>query len=240
MLDTASRIPFCHECCQSLGQTIPEPLCAHCGRPITLSAVAESIAAPECHLCRRGVYDFDLARSFGAYTQSMASAILMLKYGQITPLGPWFAGHLAGLPRRDPTAFLVDVVVPVPLHPSRLRERGYNQAELIARPLARCLGIPFRAFLLVRTRPRPDKIRLTRRERWETVRGAYATSQGAQVDKLRVLLIDDVFTTGATLDACSRALRAAGATRVVGLTVARALSPPAAADAGAWMRDIGL
>jgi len=65
--------------------------------------------------------------------------------------------------------FAADAVVPVPLHPSRLRERGYNQAELIARPLARLLGIPFRAYLLVRTRPRPDKVRLTRRERWETV-----------------------------------------------------------------------
>ena len=90
---------------------------------------------------------------------------------------------------------------------ARLRERGYNQAELIARPLARMLGIPFRSYLLVRTRPRPNKIRLTRRERWETVRGAYATHKMAQVDKLRVLLVDDVFTTGATLDACSRALK---------------------------------
>jgi ComF family protein len=123
------------------------------------------------------------------------------------------------------------VLVPVPLDAARLRERGYNQAELIARPLARLLGIPFRSYLLVRTKPRPDKIRLTRRERWETVRGAYATHQSAQVDKLRVLLVDDVFTTGATLDACSRALRQAGAVRVVGLTVARALPQLATLDA---------
>src|SRR5258705_62561 len=92
-----------------------------------------------------------------------------------------------------------------------------------ARPLARLLGIPFRSYLLVRTRPRPDQLRLTRRERWETVRGAYATHSAAKVDKLRVLLVDDVFTTGATLDACSRALKGAGAGRVAGMTVARAL-----------------
>ena len=139
-------------------------------------------------------------------------------------MGAWFAGHLAGLVKADPDAFAADVLVPVPLDSARLRERGYNQAELIARPLARMLGIPFRSYLLVRTMPRPDKLRLTRRERWETVRGAYATHiKRAQVDKLRVLLVDDVFTTGATLDACSRALRGAGAARVAGLTVARAL-----------------
>jgi len=171
-----------------------------------------------------------LARSYGPYTVPMSRAILMLKYGEVTPLGGWFAKRLAGLVEANPAAFAADVLVPVPLDAARLRQRGYNQAELIARPLARLLGIPFRSYLLVRTKPRPDKIRLTRRERWETVRGAYATHKSAQVDKLRVLLVDDVFTTGATLDACSRALRQAGAVRVVGLTVARALLQVATPD----------
>jgi ComF family protein len=223
MLNTGSRIPFCHACVAALTQTLAKPLCARCGRPIVSIAAAEGISPPHCHLCRLGTYDFDLVRSFGPYSSSMSRAILMLKYGEVTPLGAWFAGHLAGLVKLDPGAFAADVLVPVPLDSARLRERGYNQAELIARPLARILGIPFRSYLLVRTRPRPDKLRLTRRERWETVRGAYAAHESAQVDKLRVLLVDDVFTTGATLDACSRALRRAGAARVVGLTVARAL-----------------
>jgi ComF family protein len=153
----------------------------------------------------------------------MARAILLLKYGEITPLGDWFANLIAKAAVHNSECLAADVIVPVPLHPSRLRERGYNQAELIARPLARLLRIPFKSYLLVRTRPRPDKVRLTRRERWETVRGAYAMHEGAKVDKIRVLLVDDVFTTGATLDACSRALRTAGAVRVAGVTVARAL-----------------
>ena len=95
----------------------------------------------------------------------MARAILMLKYGQITPLGGRFANQLASLAQHNAEAFAADALVPVPLHASRLRERGYNQAELIARPLARLLGVPYRSYLPVRTRPRPDKIRLTRRER---------------------------------------------------------------------------
>lgn len=87
----------------------------------------------------------------------MARAILLLKYGEVTPLGGWFASQLTKVAAHSVEGFAADTVVPVPLHPSRLRERGYNQAELIARPLARLLGIPFRAYLLVRTRPRPDK-----------------------------------------------------------------------------------
>lgn len=239
ILDTGSGIPFCRVCFAALSQMLPEPICAQCGRPIVSSAVTGGISAPQCHLCRNGVYAFDMARSFGAYTPGMARAILLLKYGRLAPLGAWFAKRLAGLVERQPQDFAADALVPVPLDRGRLRERGYNQADLIARPLARMLGIPFRSYLLVRTRPRPNQLRLTRRERWETVRGAYATHERAQVDKLRVLLVDDVFTTGATLDACSRALKGAGAARVVGMTMARALPLSPTSGAGLADQDFG-
>lgn len=239
ILDTGSAIPFCRSCMEALTQTLREPLCAQCGRPIVSAAVTEGISQPLCHLCRSGVYAFDFARSFGAYTPRMSRAILLLKYGNVTPLGKWFARRLASLVAGQTLDFAADAVVPVPLDRGRLRERGYNQAELIAKPLARLLGIPFRSYLLVRTRPRPNQLRLTRRERWETVRGAYATHKMAQVDKLRVILVDDVFTTGATLDACSRALKGAGAARVVGLTVARALPITPAPEPGLADQDLG-
>jgi len=238
-LDTGSRVPLCHACLAALTQGFPEPLCHRCGRPIVSSAVVGGISLPECHLCRAGVYDFDFARSFGAYTSPMARAILLLKYGNVIPLGAWFASRLAGLVERQAEVFAADVVVPVPLDSGRLRERGYNHAELVARPFARLLGIPFRSYLLVRTRPRPNRLRLTRRERWESVRGAYATHKSAQVDKLRVLLVDDVFTTGATLDACSRALKQGGASRVVGLTVARALPQFVTPEVAPQYQDLG-
>jgi ComF family protein len=153
----------------------------------------------------------------------MAGAIMLLKYQEVTPLARWFAGVLKETFDRHRDMCLADVVVPVPTHAVRLRERGYNHAELIAKPLARSLGLACRSYLLVRSRPRPDKLRLTLRERWRSVRGAYTIRQGLRVDNLRVLLVDDVLTTGATLDACSRALRKAGASKVTALTVARAI-----------------
>jgi ComF family protein len=159
---------------------------------------------------------------------------MLLKYEEVTRLGDWFAARLAELHARlsvaDPDAWRADVVVAVPLHEERRRERGYNQVELIARPLAKRLGLAMRSHLLARTRPRPARLVLSRSEHWESVRGAYATPDGLRIDKLRVLLVDDVMTTGATLDACSRALLKAGAAEVMAITVARVV--PKWMDAG--------
>jgi competence protein ComFC len=162
-------------------------------------------------------------------------AIMLLKFERMEPLGRWFAGRLIEVVRRE--AIGVDMVVPVPLHRQRERERGYNQADLIAKPLARKLGLPYRAVLLTRTKPRPDKHILTFEERWDSVRGAFATRPGSKVDNLRVLLVDDVMTTGATLDAAARALRDAGAESVIGLTVARAARHPAVGSGESNPRD---
>jgi ComF family protein len=153
----------------------------------------------------------------------MARAIVLLKYERMTPLARWFGARLYQLVEGNDTRININMVVPVPLHPARQRERGYNQAEIIARPLAKALGIPCRTNILLRTRSRPYRLRLTLRERWESVRNAFVTADRASVDKLRVLLVDDVLTSGATLDACSRALRQAGAAYVAAVTVARAM-----------------
>ena len=230
MLDGAGRIPICDACLDSLAP-YAGPMCGRCGRPLVSAITQQTQAMPLCHVCRRDLYDFDFARAYGAYTKTMTRAIVLLKYHKVLPLGAWFAQRLQSVAAQSPDMFAADVVVPVPVHPTRLRERGYNQAELIAKPLARALKLSFQSYLLVRTKPRPDKLRLTLRERWRTVRGAYAIREGARVDNLRVMLVDDVMTTGATLDACSRALRRAGASRVVGLVVARAV--PQALVAGA-------
>ena len=220
---------------------MPESVCATCGAPLQtpFSATAgspepDAIVLPGveetrfCPGCRVREYAFDRARSYAAYEDALVRAIVLLKFERIEPLGTWFAKRLAELISREGNPLKADIVVPVPLHRQRESERGYNQADLIARPLAKRLGLPYRAVLLMRTRPRPDKQVLTLSERWESVRGAFATRPGSRVDKLRVLLVDDVMTTGATLDACARTLREAGAASVIGLTVARAVRHPVA------------
>ena len=230
LLTAPTRIPICNACLDSF-QPISGRICDVCGMPAEpATAVGESTFI--CRLCvnvKDRTYAFDRQRSWSFYEGAMVRAILLLKFENIAPLGGLFARLLADVVAKGGPQFEADVVVPVPLHRQRERERGYNQAALIAKPLAKRLGMPCKSVLLTRIRPRPDKHILSMEERWESVRGAFATRPGSQIDNLRVLLLDDVMTTGATLDSCAKTLRDAGARSVVGVTVARArLRNPAA------------
>jgi ComF family protein len=124
----------------------------------------------------------------------------------------------------------VDLLVPVPLDRGRGRERGYNQSALLAEPIGRALGLPLLAGALRRTRATRPQVGLSARERRANVRGAFACADPSAVEGRRVLVVDDVMTTGATLEACADALTAAGAAVVYGLVVARDLPPPAAGE----------
>jgi predicted amidophosphoribosyltransferase len=143
--------------------------------------------------------------------------------GRIAPLGAWFAKRLAEVAWRIPPQSAPDLVVPVPLDRTGQKERGFNQVDPARRALAKKLGLPYRPVLLKRERPRPEQHLLHFEERWEAIRGAFVIRDGGRVDNLRILLLDDVMTSGATLDACSGALREAGAKSVAGLTIARAV-----------------
>jgi len=224
LLTSASRIPICAECLASF-ERVRGILCEVCGRPLPGLTRKEG-EAQLCPACQNKTYAFEKARSFALYEGAVVRAILLLKFEQIEPLGGWFAERLAELANAEGDSLAADVVVPVPLHRQRERERGYNQAAMLSKPLAKRLRLPHKAVLLMRTRARPDKQMLSLEERWESVRGAFATRPGSQVDNLRVLLVDDVLTTGATLDACARTLRDAGARSVVALTAARAIRNP--------------
>jgi ComF family protein len=228
-LSTASRIPVCPACLAAVRRIAP-PLCLMCGRPF--SPAAATVAEPICHDCVRNLYHFDLARSFARYDSAMEHILLLLKYDPVAPLATWLAARLEEVVRSEPALAEVDWIVPIPLDRGRLRQRGYNQAELIARPLARSLGRPLATDLLRRLRSRPPKLKLSRRERWDTVRGAFEASSPARVDRSRILLVDDVLTSGATLDACAHALLSAGAAAVHAVTVARV--PPRGEFAASW------
>jgi competence protein ComFC len=176
-----------------------------------------------CRECRERGFAFDAARSFGIDDRVLARAIVLMKYERIEPLGVWFAKQLVEASRWIPARFAADLIVPVPLHRTRQKERGFNQVALFGRQLARRLGLPYRPVLLNRERAHSEKHLLRFEERWGAVRDAFVIRDGGRVDNLRILRLDDVMTSGATLDACSRALREAGAKSVAGLTIARAV-----------------
>lgn len=221
LLTRPDRLPVCDTCLESF-RKLPEAICDRCGQPWTESGDVDG-DENVCGECRERGFAFDAARSFGVYDGALARAIVLMKYERIEPLGGWFAKRLAEAAQRIPVQFAADLVVPVPLHRTRQRERGFNQVDLFGKPLAKRLGLPYRPVLLKRERPRPEKHLLHFEERWEAVRGAFVIRGAGRVDNLRILLLDDVMTSGATLDACSRALREAGAKSVAGLTIARAV-----------------
>jgi ComF family protein len=173
-----------------------------------------------CAVCRAHPPDFDLARSVFTYEDPLREAIHAVKFrGRRAAAGP-LGALLADLAPPEVTQG-VGAVVPVPLHPSRLGTRGFNQAELLARPLAARLAVPCLPRATRRLRQETPQVELGAAERRRSVAGVFAPGHPAVSGT--VLLVDDVFSTGSTAGACARALKAAGASRVVVLTLARAM-----------------
>jgi len=212
--------PICGECLNKI-EFIRPPLCETCGEPFDPLAKG----APRCQRCRSGRRPYTIARSAVYYEGPVVQAIFRFKYhGQMVlgrTLGRLMVEALGdGAAGLSPEA--AEVVCPVPLHPSRLRERGFNQSELVAEEVAAALGKPLKA-LLERTRPTLPQVDLPVESRAANVRDAFAPRLEEVIAGKKVLLVDDLFTTGATLSECARALRRGGAAEVRVFTLARPL-----------------
>ena len=205
-------------------------LCSVCGeRLVSPLAFRDAQDEPRCGLCRRLDQPFARAAAYGSYETGLRDLIHMLKYQHVRPaagvLGRMLAEVVASLQAGWGDARLL--VVPVPLFPAKLRQRGFNQAELIARAGLK-LSLSRERYLLCgnvleRTRDTQSQTGLTPHQRRANLRAAFRVKDREQVSGREVLLVDDVFTTGATASECARVLRRAGATRVWVATVARTL-----------------
>jgi len=210
----------CRSCWDNV-RLIDEPFCGICGYAFPSKAISGEAAL--CGACRRNLYRFDVARAWAPFQDSVKEIIHQLKYGRHPSLARPLAVRLAGTYEAQRQRLQTDWLIPVPLHPTRKRERGFNQSGEIARHLSRIVGVPVAQHWLLRTRPTKVQAGLTRRERRQNVSGAFALSKQADVHGKAVLVIDDVFTTGATLNECARILRQSGAARIAVLTVARVI-----------------
>jgi len=144
-----------------------------------------------------------------------------LKYGGLDYLAPLMAEEMLHRFAQLPELAMADLIVPVPLHRFKLRQRGYNQSELLAQHFAHCIGLPFCGNCLVRVRNTPSQTTLGRAGRLQNMTGAFACVRPEVVKGKTVLLIDDVATTGATLEGCAQALKQGGAKQVLAYTYAR-------------------
>ena len=223
-----SRLPVCSDCLSAI-HAIRGRVCSICGERV-LSSYAEndSDGILRCPICRRLDRPFLRAAAYGSYDGPLRELIHLLKYNSVRPaagvLGRMLAEAFAQLKSEFGARQLL--VIPVPLYRRKRRQRGFNQAELIAR-CALKLVAGGRALLatdvLLRTRETQSQIGLTSHQRRENMRGAFAVARSAEVIGCEVVLVDDVYTTGTTVTECAKVLRRAGATKVWVATLARTL-----------------
>jgi len=214
-LATFSRIPVCHSCLQSPQPLKLEYFCRVCRTPFVDSYPLDEHNL--CIVCRKSRAYFDAAYSYGSYDGPLQKLIQLFKYSKVESL----AGPLSRLLLESlPLAENFDVIMPMPMHWRKRWERGFNQAELLAAPVARRYGLKL-SHNLHRTRYTKAQAGLNEKQRQENLKDSLRVRRAAELSGKRVLLIDDVFTTGATLRAAAAVLKANGAARVTALTLAR-------------------
>jgi ComF family protein len=210
---------LCHAC-WNLIRPISGPRCSLCDQPFVSRAADSWTPAHRCQQCLKRPRAYDRAWTLYPYIPPLQDAICALKYRNVFGL----AAPLAALAIRAlPDRLDADVIVPVPLHPSRLRAREFNQSLLLADRVGQHLKRPVSTTDLVRPLATEPQTSLTRSERLRNLRRAFSVRSVEVFAGRRVLLIDDVFTTGATLNECAKALRAAGSASVSALTLARTI-----------------
>jgi ComF family protein len=215
---TAAEGCVCGNCWRRV-RFVQPPFCERCGLPYA----GEITTVFECGNCREMDLHFRWARAAVTAEDLVLEVIHRYKYGRAL----WFEPFLADLLVRQAVPILRqekwDCLVPVPLHPVKKREREFNQAERLARRLGAAIGIPVNSRILQRVALTRTQALLTRAERAANVRGAFAAGPGCRLNGERVILLDDVLTTGATTSACAAVLREAGAGEVAVFTLARGL-----------------
>ena len=215
--------PVVCEKCYAAFTPLPEPVCAVCGRPNEGNAPCRDCA----EAANAGGWGFDAARAAGVFAGALREGILRLKYESQELLGEPLGAFLAERCVTDSllTAELrheIDAIMPVPLHRSRERKRGFNQAQLLAIPLAAQMDLPLWTHIVQRARKTAQQAAVSGADarRKNINAGDFAVPDPRRIAGKGVLLVDDVFTTGTTISACAAALKAAGARKVIAVTLA--------------------
>jgi ComF family protein len=215
---TVSESFVCAQCRAEV-RSVRRPFCERCGKPFEGDITTQF----ECANCRDLELHFCRARSAVVARDKLLDMIHKYKYQRALWFEPFLAELLIQAAQPDLAGEKWDCIVPVPLYSTRLREREFNQAGRLAYRLGKAVGIPVNHHLLRRVIPTRSQTRLTRAERQANVRRAFAMKSSRRLNGQRIVVVDDVFTTGATTSACAGVLRSAGAGDVCVWTLARGI-----------------
>jgi ComF family protein len=209
-------IPFCQDCFKEFTE-IKSPICSLCGRPFSGGVEQDRV----CEDCLRRRPSYDIARAPYLYDGALMTAIHELKYAQRSHLADSLGSLLASFAQTWIGELKGYLIMPVPLHPRRLRSRGFNQSLLLARCVTSKTGADLDFLSLRRTRFTKPQTELSSEERKKNVRKAFEVVKKEAVKGRTIVLVDDVATTGSTLNECAKALKRAGADGVLCLVLAR-------------------
>ncbi|MDH4187835.1 MAG: ComF family protein [Nitrospira sp.] len=217
---TVDPVPFfCTACWQEI-RPLQQPTCTICDQPFVSHAATSHTPNHQCHHCQERPPAFQRAWTLFPYVSTLKDAICAFKYrGTYTLAAPLGRLMISALP----ADIAVDMIVPVPLHPTRLREREFNQSLLLADQLGRHLACPVSATSLSRIAKTDPQTTLPRQARLQNLRKAFAVRRPQDLTGKRILLVDDVFTTGTTLHECAKTLQRAGSGPIFALTLARTI-----------------
>ena len=208
---------FCAACWRSI-RTLQQPVCVRCDQPFISPAATTYTPNHQCQQCQKQPPHFQRAWTLFPYLPPLRDAICAFKYRRkLTLARPLAQLMINALPH----GLDADVIIPVPLHPARLRTREFNQSLLLADQLGRHLSLPVSATNLVRTAVTDPQTALSRQARLRNLRNTFTIRRPQDLAEQRILLVDDVFTTGTTLNECAKTLRRAGSGPVFALTLAR-------------------
>ena len=202
-------------CLRKIGLIIP-PICLKCGRPLRLKAEGQSV----CSQCNENRYYFSKARAVGLYEGALREYLSELKYRYRPELGEALGKLMVEWVKLEPEFQKADLIIPIPIHRLKLELRGYNQAELLANPLQKYLGIKLKNDIIIRDKLTESQNSLNKEDRFLNITNAFRVVNGKELTGTSVLLIDDILTTGATASEAARVLLRAGARTVKVLALA--------------------
>lgn len=215
-----SPVPYFCTSCWSDFTPIHDSVCRRCGKPFDSPVALSHSPGHECGTCRLNPPLFDQALAIGYFEGALREAVHQFKYRPCRalgrPLGQWMSKNICSISD-------IDMVMPVPLHAKRLKHRGFNQSLLLARQINVTYHIPLSYDNLLRVKATRPQVELSGEERIKNVAGAFALCRPGRLADTSIMLVDDVFTTGATMNECAAVLKSAGAAQVIAVTLARAV-----------------
>ncbi len=206
-----SKVPFCDDCMKKV-VCIEEPRCKKCGKPVRFEE------QEYCYDCAKRRFSYEQGKSIWLHKEPVSTSIYQFKYHNRRIFGKYYADEMYRLYGEWLKRCRIDVIIPVPLHKKRRRKRGYNQAEILARELSKKSKIPVNAKAVVRSGKTTPQKMLDRRQRKKNLQDAFCVTKHWEKQK-HVLVIDDIYTTGSTIDALAGKLREKGAEKVWFLTI---------------------